>query len=117
MSYSRLGSAATLCKASEKLGNEIGLTKMETFYILYAASREGGSQMPKPKRINGELYVSISEAAKMLDVCPATLRRWEDPDFQRAHGIKLEIVRDPVNGYRFFSERSIRNLAQRFQPA
>jgi len=48
-------------------------------------------------------YVTIREAAKMLGVCEATLRRWDKLG-------KLKAVRHPINGYRLYNVDSLKSL-------
>jgi excisionase family DNA binding protein len=48
-------------------------------------------------------YVTIREAAKMLGVCEATLRRWDKLG-------KLKAVRHPINGYRLYKVDSLKSL-------
>jgi len=48
-------------------------------------------------------YVTIREAAKMLGVCEATLRRWDKLG-------KLKAVRHPINGYRLYKVDNLKTL-------
>jgi excisionase family DNA binding protein len=48
-------------------------------------------------------YITIREAAKMLGVCEATLRRWDKLG-------KLKAVRHPINGYRLYKVDSLKTL-------
>jgi excisionase family DNA binding protein len=50
-----------------------------------------------------DTYVTIREAAKMLGVCEATLRRWDKLG-------KLKAVRHPINGYRLYKIDSLKTL-------
>ena len=50
-----------------------------------------------------DTYVTIHEAAKMLGVCEATLRRWDKLG-------KLKAVRHPINGYRLYKVDSLKTL-------
>jgi len=50
-----------------------------------------------------DTYVTIREAAKMLGVCEATLRRWDKLG-------KLKAVRHPINGYRLYKVDSLKTL-------
>jgi len=55
-----------------------------------------------------EKYLSISQAAKILDVSPETLRRWDNNG-------KFKSSRHPINNYRVYSEKQIINLVQELQ--
>jgi excisionase family DNA binding protein len=48
-------------------------------------------------------YITIREAAKMLGVCEATLRRWDKLG-------KLKAARHPINGYRLYKVDSLKTL-------
>ena len=48
-------------------------------------------------------YVTIREAARMLGVCEATLRRWDKLG-------KLKAVRHPINGYRLYKIDNLKSL-------
>lgn len=48
----------------------------------------------------GTRYITIKDAADMLDVTPATLRNWDRSG-------KLKALRDPQNGYRIYDVNSI----------
>ena len=48
-------------------------------------------------------YVTIREAAEMLGVCEATLRRWDKLG-------KLKAVRHPINGYRLYKIDNLKRL-------
>jgi type I restriction-modification system DNA methylase subunit len=50
-------------------------------------------------------YITIREAAKLLDITPATLRNWDKLG-------KLVPHRDPINGYRLYSIEDISRLIQ-----
>ena len=50
-----------------------------------------------------DTYVTVREAAKMLGVCEATLRRWDKLG-------KLKAVRHPINGYRLYKVDSLKTL-------
>ena len=53
-------------------------------------------------------YLSISQAAKILNVSPETLRRWDNSG-------KFKTVRHPINNYRVYSEEQVTNLVQELQ--
>ena len=50
-------------------------------------------------------YITIQEAARLLDVTPTTLRNWDKSG-------KLVAHRDPINGYRLYSIEDISKLLQ-----
>lgn len=52
---------------------------------------------------NLDNYVTIREAAKMLGVCGATLRRWDKLG-------KLKAIRHPINGYRLYKMDNLKSL-------
>jgi excisionase family DNA binding protein len=51
-------------------------------------------------------YITVREAAKMLGVCEATLRRWDRLG-------KLTAIRHPINGYRLYKIEKITSLIRR----
>ena len=51
-------------------------------------------------------YVTVREAARMLGVCEATLRRWDKLS-------KLRAVRHPINGYRLYRVDSLKTLIRK----
>lgn len=55
-----------------------------------------------------EKYLSISQAAEILDVSPETLRRWDNSG-------KFVSSRHPINNYRVYSEEQIIGLVQELQ--
>ncbi len=55
-----------------------------------------------------EKLLSISEAAKKLNVSPETLRRWDNSG-------KFRSSRHPINNYRVYSQDQIDNLMQEMQ--
>ncbi|MEM9685548.1 MAG: helix-turn-helix domain-containing protein [Bacteroidota bacterium] len=55
-----------------------------------------------------EKYLSISQAAKILDVSPETLRRWDNSG-------KFKSSRHPINNYRVYSEEQIVDLVEEMQ--
>lgn len=55
-----------------------------------------------------EKYLSISQAAKILEVSPETLRRWDKSG-------KFISFRHPMNNYRVYSEEQVVNLVQEMQ--
>lgn len=50
-------------------------------------------------------YITIKEAAKLLDVTPTTLRNWDKSG-------KLVAHRDPINGYRLYSIEDVSRLVR-----
>ncbi len=50
--------------------------------------------------------VTVTYAAKFLNVAPNTVRSWADKGF-------LRCKRHPINGYRLFDIRSLRALKKR----
>ena len=55
-----------------------------------------------------EKYLSISQAAEILDVSPETLRRWDNSG-------KFKSSRHPINNYRVYSEEQVVNLVNDLQ--
>jgi len=55
-----------------------------------------------------EKYLSISQAAEILDVSPETLRRWDNNG-------KFKSSRHPINNYRVYSEEQVIDLVQELQ--
>nr|WP_320023763.1 DNA methyltransferase [uncultured Draconibacterium sp.] len=55
-----------------------------------------------------EKYLSISQAAEILDVSPETLRRWDKNG-------KFVSSRHPINKYRVYSEEQVMDLVQEMQ--
>ncbi len=55
-----------------------------------------------------EKYLSISQAAEILDVSPETLRRWDNNG-------KFKSSRHPMNNYRVYSEEQITDLVEELQ--
>lgn len=55
-----------------------------------------------------EKYLSISQAAEILDVSPETLRRWDNTG-------KFKSSRHPINNYRVYSEEQLIDLVQEMQ--
>lgn len=55
-----------------------------------------------------EKYLSISQAAEILDVSPETLRRWDNNG-------KFKSSRHPINNYRVYSEEQVVNLVNDLQ--
>ena len=55
-----------------------------------------------------EKYLSISQAAEILDVSSETLRRWDKSG-------KFKSYRHPINNYRVYSEDQVINLVQEMQ--
>ena len=53
-------------------------------------------------------YLSISQAAKILNVSTETLRRWDNNG-------KFKTIRHPINNYRVYSEEQVANLVQELQ--
>jgi len=53
-------------------------------------------------------YLSISQAAEILDVSPETLRRWDNNG-------KFKSSRHPMNNYRVYSEDQISDLVEEMQ--
>jgi excisionase family DNA binding protein len=51
-------------------------------------------------------YITVREAAKMLGVCEATLRRWDRLG-------KLKAIRHPINGYRLYNIDNLKSLIRR----
>lgn len=55
-----------------------------------------------------EKYLSISQAAEILNVSPETLRRWDKSG-------KFKSSRHPINNYRVYSETQVVDLVQEMQ--
>ena len=55
-----------------------------------------------------EKYLSISQAAELLEVSPATLRRWDNNG-------KFKSSRHPINNYRVYSEEQVADLVEEMQ--
>ena len=53
-------------------------------------------------------YLKITEAAEFLGVCKNTLRNWE------ASG-KLEVYRNPMNGYRLYKKDHLEELLTKIE--
>ena len=53
-------------------------------------------------------YLSISQAAEILDISTETLRRWDNSG-------KFKSSRHPINNYRVYSEGQVNNLVQEMQ--
>ena len=53
-------------------------------------------------------YLTVSQAAKILNVSPETLRRWDNSG-------KFKTSRHPINNYRVYSEEQVINLVQELQ--
>ena len=51
----------------------------------------------------GKKLLTIREAAKILDVSPDTLRRWDKAG-------KFKAIRHPMNNYRMYSIQTIKKL-------
>lgn len=50
-------------------------------------------------------HLLTAEAAKLLGVRPATIRRWADKN-------KIQFIRHPMNGYRLFSRSDMQKLVE-----
>ncbi len=59
--------------------------------------------------INGEEFIPVSEAARILGVSPATIRRWS-----RKTGLCLPCMIDQMNGYRWFKRSDVEALKDRW---
>jgi len=55
-----------------------------------------------------EKYLSISQAAEILNISAETLRRWDNSG-------KFKSVRHPINNYRVYSEEQVQNLVKEIQ--
>lgn len=55
-----------------------------------------------------EKFLSVSQAAKILNVSPETLRRWDNDG-------KFRSLRHPINNYRVYSEEQVNNLVEELQ--
>ncbi|HKJ42666.1 MAG TPA: DNA methyltransferase [Sunxiuqinia sp.] len=55
-----------------------------------------------------EKYLSIRQAAEILDVSSETLRRWDNNG-------KFKSSRHPINNYRVYSEEQVKNLVEELQ--
>jgi len=55
-----------------------------------------------------EKYLSIGQAADILNVSPETLRRWDNSG-------KFKSSRHPINNYRVYSEDQVNNLVEELQ--
>ena len=55
-----------------------------------------------------EKYLSVSQAAEMLNVSPETLRRWDNSG-------KFKSSRHPINNYRVYSENQVLSLVEEMQ--
>ncbi|MFO7999931.1 MAG: DNA methyltransferase [Marinilabilia sp.] len=55
-----------------------------------------------------EKYLSISQAAEILNVSPETLRRWDNNG-------KFKSIRHPINNYRVYSEEQIIRFVEEMQ--
>lgn len=53
-------------------------------------------------------YLSISQAAEILNISPETLRRWDNNG-------KFKSFRHPINNYRVYSQEQVINLVQEMQ--
>jgi excisionase family DNA binding protein len=53
-------------------------------------------------------FITVSEAAEIIGVCPATLRNWD-----RAG--KLKAARNPMNGYRLYRREDVEALLARIE--
>jgi len=53
-------------------------------------------------------YLTTSQAAEILGVSAGTVRNWERAGQLRAH-------RHPINGYRLFDPRDLKDLLQRIE--
>ncbi len=63
--------------------------------------------MPKQNAnpVKGTLrgFITIAQAAQILDVTPMTLRRWDESG-------RLKAYRHPINGYRLYKEAELQGL-------
>ena len=55
-------------------------------------------------------YITIKEAAEILEVNPMTLRRWDKKG-------RLKAFRHPINGYRIYKPEQIKRLANKLKIA
>jgi excisionase family DNA binding protein len=58
--------------------------------------------------VNLRDYLTTSDAAQFLGVSPGTVRNWERAGRLRAH-------RHPINDYRLFDPRDLRDLLRRIE--
>lgn len=69
--------------------------------------RETSMMMYKVKNMKKKL-ITIREAAKILEVNPETLRRWDRKG-------KFKAKRHPINGYRLYDRDAIKLLRNKIQ--
>ena len=75
------------------------------------------------KTFEGKKYLSPTEASAVLVVSPKTLQRWAEAGeiHHRVKGrlekkkIDIEVIKAPT-GYRYYSAKSIEDLAEEFYP-
>ena len=75
--------------------------------------RQLGS-VPKITTIKGKKYYSIPAAAIVLGKPRMTVFRWVKRG--GSNEVRIEAIRDPMNGSYFVSVESVKNLANRFRP-
>jgi DNA (cytosine-5)-methyltransferase 1 len=63
-----------------------------------------------PESLSLEEYLSISEAAEILNVTSETLRNWDRSG-------KLKPIRHPLNGYRLYKRSDLESLVGRITQA
>ena len=66
------------------------------------------------KIIGGKKYCAVAQAAKICNISTSTMRRWADPKYQAQLDISIEVLRDPVNHYRYFRYDDLLKLKDRF---
>lgn len=67
------------------------------------------------KYIDAEPFLSVPEAAERLGVSRATMFRWASRRIE-VEGSPIKVVQDPINRHYYVAERSVKQLADRFQP-
>jgi predicted site-specific integrase-resolvase len=71
-----------------------------------------------PKSINRNLYLTVTEAAKRLDISRMTMHRWVLKGMAPT-GEKLDVIQDKWTGQYLIPENVIRHLCKpknRYQP-
>ena len=66
------------------------------------------------KIIGGKKYCTVAQAAKICNISTSTMRRWADPKYQAKLDISIEVLRDPVNNYRYLRYDDLLKLKDRF---
>ena len=77
--------------------------------IIFAMSLIFGKLINMVENQNTQVdFLTVSEAARILNVSASTLRYWDKTG-------KLKSIRHPINGYRLFSKSQVNDLSHRIK--